>query len=190
MPQSARRAVALVGLVAVTVGAALALTWFDAREGSNLWPDPQQPSQFAASWRAGAIFAYTSGSVIGHICALFAGYLGARWWGRYYGVLAGFGIGVVNLAASARMAVPITLDPDTMAGAVGYVDPNPLHQPAVLGAMAAVLIMAIVMACLGTAVAIRVPGPQHALGALALLVPLVHLIGYVGFVTIGVSALD
>lgn len=143
------RLVTLGYLAAFTAGAALLLTWFDARLGSSLWTDPESEPQWAASWRLGAVFAYTSGSVVGHICALVAGYLGARWWDPYDGLLLGLGIGAINLAASACMAVPASLNGETMKLYVDYVDPNPLRQPAVLGAMAAVLIMAVIMAGLG-----------------------------------------
>lgn len=164
------------GLVAVTVAAALAFSSFDARLGSGAWADPELPSQWAASWRLGAVFAYTSGSVVGHICALFAGYFGARWSSQRDGVLAGLAIGVANVAASACLAVPATHDSGTMAGNVRYVDPNPLLQPAVLVAVAAVLAGAVIMATYGSGIARLSRLHWLALIPLVIVVPIVHFL--------------
>lgn len=173
--RSRRRAVAIGGLVLATVGAALALTSFDAEVGSGIYADPQQPSQWATCWRLGAVFAYTSGSFIGHICALVAGFLCTRWWSPRDGVLVGTGIGVANVAASALLALPATTGDD--AWYAEYVDPLPFHQPAVLGAMAAVLGMAIIMAGLGAIAARLADGHPLTLIPPAAGVAVVHLAG-------------
>jgi len=174
VPLSHPRVVAL-SLVAATVGAAFALTWYDTELGNTLIADPEVPAQWAASWRMGAIFAFTSGSVVGHVCALLAGYLGTRRCSPRDGVLAGAGLGLVNVAASAVVAVFTTTDRGATFGNVDYVDASPGHEPVVLYAMLAVLAMAAILATLGSLVAALPRFRRIALVPLIIGVPVVHL---------------
>jgi len=177
MSQTAKRAAILGLLAAITIGAAAALTSVDARIGVRASADPDTEAQFATNWLLGAVFAYTSGSVIGHVCALLAGYLGTRWWGPRDGVLAGASIGVVNLATSASLAAFITRDGGAMSGYAPYVDPNPLHQPAVLIAVLAVLGTAVLAARMGASVGEQ-ERPLPGLITLIIVIPVMHLIAF------------
>lgn len=181
MPEYRRHTAVLVGLGVLTVGAAPAVTSYDAHLGSTIWDDLTTDDQMLAGWRLGAIFAYTSGSVIGHICALLAGYLATRWWRPRAGLLAGSGIGVANLTASACVAVPVTVH---LAGGPLFgngdgtsgIDPALTGHPAVFAAMAATLAMAVILAICGSAVA-RLPWLRWLpLVALSVLVPVAHFV--------------
>jgi len=184
MSRIAKQTAALGLLAAITIGAAAALTEFDTRLGARIWGDPDRETQFAANWQLGAVFAYTSGSVIGHICALIAGFLGTRWWSPQDGLFAGAGIGVVNLATSASLAVFITRDGDTISGYVDYVDPNPLHQPAVLIAVFVVIGAAVLAARLGSIVGEQ-SRPLPALITLIIAIPVIHLIAFWALTGVG-----
>jgi len=181
MVRSAWR-VAVVGvLIAATIGAAMALTAFDAGFGSESYYAPDAASQFAGSWRLDAVYAFTSGTMIGHICAVFAGYLGAIWWDPGRGVVLGTGIGVANLAMSVHEALPITYGaPDAKYAyadkIIKAVDLNPLHQPAVLIAMALVVAIAGFLAWLGTEAARRPRRRWNPLLRTVAAVPIGHLI--------------
>ena len=174
-------------LAAVTIGAALSLTWPNAHMGSRIAGDPETSAELAASWRVGAVFAYTSGSLIGHICALIAGYLAAHWSSPREGVLAGFAIGMVNVTATGSMAMLATHDPATMHGLLPYADPNPLHQPAVLVSLAVVLGGAVGFGAIGSRVA---DPPRHRWLAMAYMVALVPVLHYLVTLLVMGGALD
>lgn len=163
-------------LATITIGAALSLAWPSAHMVSRIAGDPEMPEQWAASWRLAAFFAYTSGSVIGQICALIAGYLGARWSSQRDGVLLGLAIGVVNVTASVSMAVPATHDSTTMHGTVQFVGSNPLLHPVAYVAVAVVLGAAVGMGAIGSRVADLPRLRWLALAGLAAVVPALHLL--------------
>lgn len=104
-------AAAYVALIPVTVGAAVLLVALNLDVGQSKWPDTQPEDQMVAKWRTAAVLAYTSGSAVGHVCALVAGLLAARWardkpWrtGLVAAVLAGAGLGLADLAAASWKA--------------------------------------------------------------------------------------
>ncbi|MEV4289280.1 hypothetical protein AB0K40_27545 [Nonomuraea bangladeshensis] len=66
-------------LIAVTGSAAVLLAALNLDVGQSMWPDAQPDDQVVAKWRTAAALAYTSGSAVGHVCALVAGLLAARW---------------------------------------------------------------------------------------------------------------
>ena len=104
-------------------------------------------------------------------------------------MLAGLAIGVINVTVSASSAVFATRDPGTMRDLVRYVDPNPLRQPVVLVAVAAVLAGAAVMATFGSGVA-RMPRLRWlAMTGLVIVVPIFHLIATIGLVKGGLGPL-
>ena len=189
MPRSLGYIAAFGVLAAITIGAALSLTSDNGRMGSRIAGDPETPAQWASSWRLGAVFAYTSGSFAGHICALVAGYLGARWSSQRDGVLAGLAIGVINVTGSVSTAVFATRDSTTMHGTVQFVDPNPVLQPAVLIAVAAVLGGAVIMGAIGSRVADLSRLRWLVMIAMAAVVPIFHPFATLSLLNAGLGLL-
>ncbi|MFF0773827.1 hypothetical protein ACFYUK_33395 [Nonomuraea wenchangensis] len=69
---------AYAALIPVTVGATVLLVALNLDVGQSKWPDAQPEDQMVAKWRTAAVLAYTSGSAVGHVCALVAGLLAAQ----------------------------------------------------------------------------------------------------------------
>jgi hypothetical protein len=67
-------------LIGLTVLAAVLLVPFHMEAGHELTNfDPQSPAKVLMWWRGGAVFAYTSGSGVGYVCAVLTGLLAAGW---------------------------------------------------------------------------------------------------------------
>ncbi|MUN39380.1 hypothetical protein [Actinomadura litoris] len=131
-------------LVAATAVAAVTMLSRSIEQGLEVWPDAQSETQMVAAWRGAAILAYTSGSEVGHVCALLAGLLVARtaavrsWQaGLAAAVLAGTVLALVNLSlawwkASPRLAhLTGPVDP-------AVIDPGLRHHSCVIVAIALV----------------------------------------------------
>ncbi|MBT2212395.1 hypothetical protein [Actinomadura sp. NEAU-AAG7] len=131
-------------LVAATAVAAVTMLSRSIEQGLEVWPDAQSETQMVAAWRGAAILAYTSGSEVGHVCALLAGLLVARTaavrsWpaGPAVAVLAGTVLALVNLSlawwkASPRLAyLTGPVDP-------AVIDPGLRHHSCVIVAIALV----------------------------------------------------
>lgn len=131
------------------------------------WPrqpgsDAQTDEQAVTSWRGAAVLASTSGSAIGDLCALSAGILVARWgpaartrWsGLLTAVLAGTGLGLVDLATASRTAAPrlreLTTAPFlTREDGTAVVDPGLRHHGCVLAAMIVAFVIFLIAAGVG-----------------------------------------
>ncbi|WP_242889860.1 hypothetical protein [Actinomadura litoris] len=142
-------------LVAATAVAAVTMLSRSIEQGLEVWPDAQSDTQMVAAWRGAAVLAYTSGSEVGHVCALLAGLLVARtvtvrsWRAGLAGaVLAGAVLALVNLAlawwkASPRLAY-LTGPVDPAA-----IDPGLRHHGCVIVAIALVFTAFLALAAAG-----------------------------------------
>ncbi|WP_329428408.1 hypothetical protein OG339_03330 [Streptosporangium sp. NBC_01495] len=154
-------------LLAVTAGAAALLVAPNLQLGNALVTDPQSPGQYVEEWRNEAVLAYTSGSAVGHVCALLAGLLVARWStdktrraGLVAALLAGSGLGATELAVASWTATPLLRDLSGFPGAgnppEGWVlDPSLQNHVGVLVAMALTFAVFLVAAGAGFWVAQR-----------------------------------
>ncbi|WP_433465519.1 hypothetical protein [Spirillospora sp. CA-128828] len=142
-------------LIAGTAIATLALLSRNVDLGQELWPDAQTGPQAVYAWRGGAILGYTSGSEVGHICALLAGLLAvravkARAWraGLAVAVLAGTVLALVNLSLAWWKASPQLAQ---LAGPAlyGTVDPGLRHHICVIVAIMLVFTSYLVFAAVG-----------------------------------------
>ncbi|TDD71121.1 hypothetical protein [Actinomadura rubrisoli] len=142
-------------LVAGTGVAAVTMLSRSIDQGLEVWPDAQMDTQMVAAWRGAAILAYTSGSEVGHVCALLAGLLVARavpvraWrTGLAVAVLAGTVLALVNLSlawwkASPRLAhLSGPVDP-------AVIDPGLRHHSCVIVAVALVFAAFLALAAVG-----------------------------------------
>jgi hypothetical protein len=129
-------------LVAATGVAAAVLLTRNIALGREAFVDPQDAPQRLAAWRGSAVLAYTSGSEVGHACALLAGLLVApalatpsRRIGVRVAASAGAVLALVNLLvawwpASARLA-ELAATMATMYPSV-VLDPGPGRHPSVI----------------------------------------------------------
>ncbi|TDD00519.1 hypothetical protein E1292_28590 [Nonomuraea deserti] len=178
---------AYAALIAVTGSAAVLLVALNIDVGRSMWPDAQPDDQVVAKWRTAAVLAYTSGSAVGHVCALLAGLLAARWarnktWrtGFVTAVLAGAGLGLADLAVASWRAAPLlrvfaaspvlTDNDGTL-----IVDPGLRHHGCIPAAMAVVFATLLIVAGLGFGVAQARPANKCLLIVVSLaLVPIAH----------------
>ncbi|WP_344890248.1 hypothetical protein [Nonomuraea antimicrobica] len=160
--QAKRRRIASYGtLMVVTAIAAAVLVAPNISLGESTVTDPQWTGQYVAEWRRGAVLGYTSGSAVGHVCALLAGLLVARWSVRRArradlatALLAGAGLGATELAVSSWLATPLLYErsgfPGTGDPAEDWIiDPSLHHHVSVFAAMALVFVMFLVAAGAG-----------------------------------------
>ncbi|MEZ7127789.1 hypothetical protein ACBR40_20905 [Nonomuraea sp. AD125B] len=174
-------------LIAVTGGAAVLLAALNLEVGQSMWPDAQPDDQVVAKWRTAAALAYTSGSVAGHVCALVAGLLAARWardktWraGLVTAILAGAGLGLADLAAASWKAAPLLREfaaspALTDNDGTQIVDTGLQHHACVPAAMAVVFATLLLAAGLGFGVARVRPVYKCLLIAVSLaLMPVAH----------------
>lgn len=137
-------------LVAGTAVAAVTLLSRSIDQGLEVWPDAQMDTQMVAAWRGAATLAYTSGSEVGHVCALLAGLLVARvvatraWrTGLVVAVLAGAVLALVNLSSAWWKASP------RLTHTIYPVDPGLRHHVGVIVAIALVFAAFLVLAAAG-----------------------------------------
>ncbi|MEO3797201.1 hypothetical protein ABGB14_43965 [Nonomuraea sp. B10E15] len=160
--QAERRHIAIYGvLMAVTAVAAAALVVPNILVGGDTVTDPQWAGQYVAEWRRRAVLAYTSGSAVGHVCALLAGLLVARWSmhrerraGLVTALLAGSGLGAAELAVASWTATPFLRDLSGFPGTGDpledwVIDPSLQNHVPVLVAMASVFVVFLVAAGAG-----------------------------------------
>nr|WP_157383250.1 hypothetical protein [Nonomuraea coxensis] len=184
-----RYVAAYVTLVAVTGSAAVLLVALNLDVGQSMWPDAQPDDQVMAKWRTAAALAYTSGSAVGHVCALVAGLLAAHWardntrrTGLAAAVLAGAGLGLADLAAASWTAAPRLRDLAASPALTDndgrlIVDPGLQHHGSIPAAMAAVFATLLIVAALGSAVAQARPVNKALLILVSLaLAPVAHFL--------------
>ncbi|TMR07571.1 hypothetical protein ETD86_51565 [Nonomuraea turkmeniaca] len=114
-------------LLVVTASASAVLVAPNLQLGNDLVTDPQWPGQYVAEWHREAVLAATTGSAVGHVCALLAGLLVARWGmhkarraGLITALLVGSGLGATELAVASWTATPLLRD---LSGFPGTGDP-------------------------------------------------------------------
>ncbi|MEW9549508.1 hypothetical protein [Nonomuraea sp. NPDC050783] len=139
-------------LTAMTAVAAAVLVVPNAQLGQDTVTDPQWTGEYVAEWRRAAALAYTSGSAVGHVCALFAGVLVARWSrhrarraGLVTALLAGAGLGATQLAVASWRATPLLCH---MSGFPGTGDPMEdwIIDPSLHNHLSVLVAMALVFA--------------------------------------------
>lgn len=151
-------AIAYVCLLAVTAVLAVKLLPSYLAIGKDLWHDAQSDEQQVASWRSAAVLSYTSGAGFGHVCALIAGMVAARWSGppvRGSGVgfaaAAGAVLGLLNLAVAGIAAAPrlttLAGNPELSSGEV--IDPGLAHHPFIYAAAALTFVAFLIAASVG-----------------------------------------
>lgn len=144
------------GALAVVVCAVAVLQVpFDVALGPGMWADPQSDSQFTAVWRISAMLAYTAGSGVGYVAAWIIGLLVAREPRAGVGraVLAGAGLGLLDLAVAASTASPRLRELARSPGLRKYdgtvIDTGLQHHGPVLAAMAVAFVLFLVSAAAG-----------------------------------------
>lgn len=180
---------AYVALIALTGNAAVLLVALNLDVGQSMWPDAQPDDQVVAKWRTAAVLAYTSGSAVGHMCALPAGLLAARWardktrrTGLATAVLAGAGLGLADLAAASWRAAPLLREFAASPGMTDndgrlIVDPVLWHHGCIPAAMVVVFATLMTVAGLGFGVARARPVNKTLLIVASLvLVPIAHFL--------------
>lgn len=155
-----------VGLVVLTGVAAVMLVSFNVDLGKGLGFDDQSDPQRVATWRGAAALAYTSGAGIGQIFALVAGMPARRWAGTrgvngvLVAILAGIGLGLVDLASAFVAAAPRLRDlarvPELRSDDnTQVIDPGLMHHGVVFVAMALTLVLFAIASGLGFVLARR-----------------------------------
>ncbi|MGP3933593.1 hypothetical protein [Nonomuraea sp. KM88] len=154
-------------LLAVSAGVAAALVVPDLQVGNAMVTDPQWSEQHIAEWRIQAVLAYTSGSAVGHVCALLAGLLVARWSmtdarqaGFITALLAGSGLGAIQLAVASWAATPLLYELSDFPGTGDpmedwVVNPGLQHHVPVLVGMALTFAVFLAVAAAGFWMAYR-----------------------------------
>jgi hypothetical protein len=178
-----------VGLVALVGVAAALLVPRNIQIGQDVWSDAQTDEQTVTSWRGAAVLASTSGSAVGDLCALLAGLSVARWrasrtrWsGLLTAVLAGAGLGLVDLATAFRTAAPrlreLTRSPLlTREDGTAIVDPGLRHHGCVLAAMVVAFVIFLIAAGIGFGLCPgRLTTKLTAVAVSVVLAPVVHYV--------------
>ncbi|MFI0405948.1 hypothetical protein [Actinomadura sp. 3N508] len=145
-----------MALIAGTGVASLMLLSHSLNVGLDVWHDAQSDPQFLAAWRGAAVSGYTSGSGVGHICALLAGLLVAhagaaagrgKRIGAAVAVFAGTVLALVNLSLAWWKASPRLTRLDAVS--MDAIDPGLRHHPSVIIAIVLVFAAYLVLAAIG-----------------------------------------
>jgi hypothetical protein len=179
---------AYAGLVAFVGIAAALLVPRNIHLGQDVWPDAQTDEQSVTSWRGAAVLASTSGSGIGDLCALLTGVLVARWgapktrWsGLATAVLAGAGLGLVDLATAFRTAGPrlreLTRSPVlTREDGTTIVDPGLRHHGCILAAVIVAFVIFLIAAGIGFGLGSGLTPKLTVVAVSVVLAPVVHYV--------------
>jgi hypothetical protein len=175
-------------LIAITGIVAVRLVPFSITMGQDLWHDAQSDKQMVTSWRGSAVFAYTSGSWVGQLCALLAGLLAGRWaklstrgTGLGAAMAAGAGLGLTALVPAFWTAAPRLRDlaqsPHLVReSGVPVIDPALVHHGCVFAAAATAFVVFLLAAYAGFRMARADPVSRILLVPAAVLAPVAYFV--------------